>query len=785
MELRHLLEILWRRRGVIAVVFGAVVLFTLFLTISAIPRYTVTSKVLLRKSTLTAGVLMTLGFQAGRPTSESVSDEERASLEAIATSRPVLTPVVDDLRLTRDRRRTQLVKLLPFSQTVFEALGVQWSRRPLTYDEFVKSGMLALLFPRPSVEVSQHEDSDVLAIEGTSTSIEEAVDVANSVAASFKAYMGELMEQDFAVLQQAVTREIPPARDRYERALQAYADYSRQARTVDVDEEAIVLSQLKSELARERDQIRLQLLETRARLQNVQEQLETIPEYKRASSDIVRNPLIAAMENTMSDLALELARARTQYTEKHPQVVELKARLEEARDVVAEEAKTVMGSVVTNENSLYRTMAENYATLMAGETGLEQQEAGYDVILQELDEQLDAFPEVQAQLSRLGSARDAAQSYYEALVEMQSQLETAQALPEANVVLVEAAVIPHPDDLSRFRSPSRSISLAFAIIMGGFMGLGVALLLEYMDDAIRSPEDLDAVGRQGGATFLGAVPKAGRHTRDIAALPPGHPVREALRMLRPALLNAAARTPDSDRSRLMLWTTYAHGHDLGLCCVGVATALAWAGERVCIVDMDPNSLADYAGGGARQNQSRSDRLAALEALVQGGGAAEAWAFAATTLRGGEGQSAGGVVVAVEAAALPAESATLRRLLGLALDRYDVVFVRLPPALDSGDAVLLAHSDRPVFEDAAASHSLQPALMAAVMRAGRTPRSGAARLVSLLKGHPADPKAQRDAPPLGLILTGVEQPLGERAAGLASALRLRSRQWRRRRAARGR
>jgi len=175
-----------------------------------------------------------------------------------------------------------------------------------------------------------------------------------------------------------------------------------------------------------------------------------------------------------------------------------------------------------------------------------------------------------------GSYTTALRSYEELRL---TELQTTDSL-----TLVEEAELP----TAPIR-PRVLVNTLLAAIVGAMLALGIIFLIEYLDDRIKSPQDLHAVLE---APLLGAVariPGVGRKqkrpTSDetlIVAHQPRHPIAESYRRLRTNLRFSSVNEP----LQIMLVTSAAPAEGKTTTAANLAVAVAQAGHRVVLVDAD-------------------------------------------------------------------------------------------------------------------------------------------------------------------------------------------------------
>ncbi|HLG31053.1 MAG TPA: Wzz/FepE/Etk N-terminal domain-containing protein, partial [Candidatus Brocadiales bacterium] len=154
MELRDILEVLWRRRWVAINIFAAIFLTIMMGTYLVTPWYDSTAKVLIRKSSAASSLLTSLGMQSSQSSqTTTISETDRADYLALATVRPVVEKVISDLNIKRERVRSRLMKAIPFLKPILNALGVdvESTEEVMTAERLVDSSLLSFIFPIPYV----------------------------------------------------------------------------------------------------------------------------------------------------------------------------------------------------------------------------------------------------------------------------------------------------------------------------------------------------------------------------------------------------------------------------------------------------------------------------------------------------------------------------------------------------------------------------------------------------------------------------------------------------------
>lgn len=209
-------------------------------------------------------------------------------------------------------------------------------------------------------------------------------------------------------------------------------------------------------------------------------------------------------------------------------------------------------------------------------------------------EQLQAnIDEIEGRIQALGEAGDSAeqselvrlqdqllqyQNSYSALLSSYSAIGLAEANSSATVTVISPAQVPAAPIRPRILS-----NTLLAAVLGALAGAGLAFLLEYVDDTVKSPEDLQATGL--GA--IGVVQRVAGNGKSVespifAISQPKSLASEAYRTLRTNLQFSSLDTP----LRSLVVTSAVATEGKTTTAANLAVVMAQAGNRIVLVDGD-------------------------------------------------------------------------------------------------------------------------------------------------------------------------------------------------------
>lgn len=321
-------------------------------------------------------------------------------------------------------------------------------------------------------------------------------------------------------------------------------------------------------------------------------------------------------------------------------------------------------------------------------TGLsDEEQQRQDFINRQLDELEIAIEETKAeitakqeQLATLFSARQIADSQAQiaGLQTKQNSLQTNYASLLSNsqkgalntIQVIEPASLP-----TEPVGPNRLYTILAAAAIGLMLAAGAAYLLEYLDDTLKNPDDVQKVM---ALTTMGAVPLYENKNGDrslIMAEPGQSAASEAYRILRTNLQFAAVDRP---LHKIMV-TSAAPGEGKTATTANLAIAQAQTGRRVIIVDADLHKPRQHHHFQLPNNVGLTTALLdedpPLDMLLQATTFPNLWVMTSGPMPPNPAELLG--------------SARMRQLLEQLRERADIILLDSPPVTALSDATILS------------------------------------------------------------------------------------------------
>ncbi|MCI0401412.1 MAG: polysaccharide biosynthesis tyrosine autokinase [Gammaproteobacteria bacterium] len=200
-----------------------------------------------------------------------------------------------------------------------------------------------------------------------------------------------------------------------------------------------------------------------------------------------------------------------------------------------------------------------------------------------LERRVKTFPDTQQQMLRLSRDRELYAQLYTFMGNRIEQLRVVKAAPLGTVRVVDRAVPPYEPV-----RPQEAPVIAASLVLGLFLGIGVAFLRKAARAAIQDP---DIIEKKLGLPVYATVPhsrkqcklmKGGAKQAVLAVAEPADPAVESLRSLRTSLNFVLFNA----KNNVILVTGPTPGIGKSFLSVNFSLVLASAGKRVLLIDGD-------------------------------------------------------------------------------------------------------------------------------------------------------------------------------------------------------
>lgn len=388
-------------------------------------------------------------------------------------------------------------------------------------------------------------------------------------------------EQNFRSKYDATTQasnwlsaELEELRMKVEKSEDARIAYQRENQIWQIDEKQDITSQKLADLSRAVTDAQADLAKQEALYRMAQSgNVDALPEAQS-------NAVIQDLLKQKSDVDEQYAEALDQTGPNYPKVQHLAAKEKEIDEDLANARKTLLESVREEYNT-----AKTHVDILQETVDKQKAEAN------DLAEKL-------VQYHILQHDADANKQLYDGLLQKLKEAGITAGLRSSNIRVVDPAMAPTTP-----ARPQKARNIALAIIIGLVGGVGLALFREYLDNTVKSPDDIEALTGLPSLAVVPALPGLnGHHSRlarlggEVAGPPsasgprvellsyvqPKSQISEAFRALRTSLLLSQAEHPP----QVILVTSALPREGKTTAAVNLAVTLAQLGDRTLLMDSD-------------------------------------------------------------------------------------------------------------------------------------------------------------------------------------------------------
>ena len=310
-------------------------------------------------------------------------------------------------------------------------------------------------------------------------------------------------------------------------------------------------------------------------------QKESLYQFAKAGNldavpQVQSNTAFTDMMRKRRDESAEYDAALAQYGPNFPRVQRLKAQIKETDDNIEKEKQKVLDVLESD----YRE-ARQRETLLA--QALDQAKA-----------EANRMAEKMVEYNILKREAEANKALYEGLMTKMKETAITAGLRSSNIRIVDPAMVPTTP-----ARPAKAKNILLAFLVGLLGGIGLALLREYLDNTVKTPDDIETLARLpslavvpqfaslNGSKRRGMLPSFSTNGHDkcielVAQHLPKSQMSEAFRALRTSLLLSQADHPP----QVILVTSALPREGKTTAAANLAVTLAQLGDRTVLVDAD-------------------------------------------------------------------------------------------------------------------------------------------------------------------------------------------------------
>jgi succinoglycan biosynthesis transport protein ExoP len=544
-----------------------------------------------------------------------------------------------------------------------------------------------------SLSVKRVPQSRLLDISFEATDPQLAAQILNAHIANF---MEENFRSRYDTTAKAtlwLTDQLSELKVKVQNSEDARLTYERQHQIWELDDKQNITTQRLTDLNKEvtdaqSERMRKEALYEFAKAGNI----DVVPQLRENSS-------LQELARKHSDVYTHYLDALNQYGPNFPKVQREQAQLKEIENLMDNEKRNILEALGNDYNAA------------------RQREGLLNEALNEQKTEVNVMAQSMVEYNILKREAEANKTMYDGLLTKLKEANISAGLKSSNIRVVDPAMVP-----SNPSRPAKARNIGLSFLVGLVGGIGLALLREYLDNTVKTPDDVEnlvrlpalavvpaftgenGTGRRGRFTTGSSLNGPEKRIELVAQHLPKSQMSEAFRALRTSILLSQADHPP----QVILVTSALPREGKTTAAANLAVTLAQLGDRTLLIDADLRK----PGVGRLLNMT-DGKYAGLSSYLAGVSSLELVAVPHPVIPN---------LVAIPTGPLPPNPAdllsshkltdALRELRG----QYKFIVIDSPPIMAATDAVIL---------------SVQADGVLLVVRSGETPKEAFTRTCDLL------------------------------------------------------
>ncbi len=343
--------------------------------------------------------------------------------------------------------------------------------------------------------------TDVLSVTARDGDPERAALISNTVTQEFTDYYSQINRSEATSARKFIEDQLSRTKERLAQAEGELAAFKSRTGAVGMTDQVSHMVGRVLDLQAQYDTAMLDQRTAQARTEALQSRLRSTT-GQLAQLSVATNPVFAKLRDNLTTLEYDLATMRQTYTDENPKIKVQLAKIAEIRKQMNLEASRVIGGQSMGISPIHEEMLHQIVTSQVDAEAARSRTAGMSQILAKMQAGLNTVPANEMALARL--MRDVkvqedtylrlSSLYEEALIKEKRAGSSGQAA----VFVVDPATVPSTPESKRL--PSMAL---FAALLGLIVGSAVALLVDGLDDRVRSANQAEGAY---GVPVLAAIP---------------------------------------------------------------------------------------------------------------------------------------------------------------------------------------------------------------------------------------------------------------------------------------
>ncbi|MBU0463093.1 MAG: GumC family protein [Proteobacteria bacterium] len=457
------LMVLSKRKALIIAFFIITVSMTMLVTFLMEPVYMASAKLIIDKETSSSPIT---GERTDFENYQSQAMTFNTHFKLILST-PVIDQMITILKLD-DENTGEDIEINPIKEVVTQfkdnvKLLLKIENKELAPHEKKQLFMDKI---KEKIAINQIRDTRLLTIDIKDKNSILAADMANTLAQKYIEFNRSSKMESSKQALEWLNNELYQLRKKLEDAEKKFFEYKQENKVFSITGKQKMAEQKIGEFNNKYLETRNKRLGLDAKIHELTQNIQGTSGVANVRS-LIENPIIDNIYGKIVDLELELTRLSKTFKSKHPKILQINSELTRSRKRLDQEIqkefenlKSERKVLVAREKTLEKTVSEFESDALDSSS----KELKYTILQRNVN---------------------TSQNLYDLMVSRVKESNILQTSDTSHIRLVEKAAIPI-DPVS----PNKKLNLLLSMILGIFCGVGLAFFLEYLDQTVRTEEDI-------------------------------------------------------------------------------------------------------------------------------------------------------------------------------------------------------------------------------------------------------------------------------------------------------
>ncbi len=456
-DLREYIMILWQKKWLI-ITFMIFAIFASYFITSQMQRIYQTSTMLIVQSENGPENLFSEQLSFGGQNDKLIN-----TYSQIFTSRQILEKVITEVGLVNEE------------------------------NEFISAGNL-----KQNISIQSEQNTDLITVQVNYNDPEKAVEIADSVVKNMQKEIKELNQASLKGAADFIETQLSSTKMRLSELENQLLKYREENSLLMPETQGKDLLERYTNLETKKAEAELMLQEAEISLNEINQKLNAMDQKIISSESIRRNPEITSIQSNLTSLYTELESLKTKYTDKHPEVKAVQARIDNLEKTLNNKTAEIVSGRTEVNNPLYQNLNSQIIQLEVQQVTANARIKVYGERLSELESELNRFPQAELDFLRLQREKNVAEEIYLLLRNRKEEINIQQAMQNSDIFVIDAPYLPENPI-----KPNLKLNLAISVVLSLMLAVFIIFLLEFFDNTIKNEKDLENIS---DLPVLGIIP---------------------------------------------------------------------------------------------------------------------------------------------------------------------------------------------------------------------------------------------------------------------------------------